>query len=145
MDNELLRSIQLAEYEILKIVVDIFETNGICYYLPGGSVLGAVRHQGFILWDDDIDIMVPREDYDRIGEIFDKQLPDQLVFQNFDRCPDYPYGFSRVMLKGTALVFSGTEHLSFHHGIHIDIQPLDNVPNGRMFNILITSVWQRHC
>ncbi len=137
MDEALLRKIQLAELDMLKIVIDIFESNNIRYYLSGGTVLGAVRHQGFIPWDDDIDIMVPRKDYDKLECIFNRYLPKHLVFQNCGNCTHFPYVFSRVMLRGTALVFQGTEHLYFHHGVHIDIQPLDTVPNGWKFNILM--------
>ena len=137
MDLSTLRKIQLLELKMLKCVVSIFNKYGIKYYLSGGSVLGAIRHKGFIPWDDDLDIMVPRFYYDKLEEIFSKELPEEMIYQNHNNCKEFPYIFSRVIYRNTALVFAGVEHLSFHHGIHIDIQPLDKVPEGKLFKIFI--------
>ena len=137
MEQLPIRDIQHAELKMLKSIVKIFNKYSIKYYLSGGSVLGAVRHQGFIPWDDDVDIMVPRIEYDKLQEIFDKELPDTLLFQNHINCKEFLYVFSRVTLKNSALVYRGVDHLPFHHGLHIDIQPIDKVPEGRKLNILI--------
>ncbi len=133
MNQPTIREIQLELLRMLKIVVEILDKHKIPYYLSGGSVLGAVRHQGFIPRDDDIDIMVYREDYERLGKLFRDNLPNCLTFQSFETCTEFPYVFSRVVLKNSAIVFRGREHLSYHHGIHIDVQPIDRVPPGKRF------------
>lgn len=75
MINEELRNLQLIELGILKVIAPIFEEQHIAYYLSSGTLLGAVRHQGFIPWDDDMDIMIPREDYNRFLKCFADALP----------------------------------------------------------------------
>lgn len=78
-----IREVQLVEYNILKKVVHLLKLNGIEYILAGGTMLGAVRHQGFIPWDDDIDILVPRKDYERLRKIISKtpNCVDDVVFR----------------------------------------------------------------
>ena len=70
-----LREIQLEELDILLKVRDFFEVHGIRYFLCGGTLLGAARHKGFIPWDDDIDIFVPREDFEKLREIVKASRP----------------------------------------------------------------------
>ena len=86
-EGSTLRKAQMRMLEILKIVDSIFSKHHIDYYLDGGTLLGAVRHGGFIPWDDDIDISVRREDFSRIKRVLQKELPDNLVFQ--DRFTDW--------------------------------------------------------
>ena len=64
-NNDTLRQMQLSELKMLKEAIAFFEENDITYYAIGGTLLGAVRHKGFIPWDDDVDLGIPREDYDR--------------------------------------------------------------------------------
>ena len=82
MDNELLRKIQLTQLEIFKQVHQIAHRNNITVYLYAGTLLGAVRHQGFIPWDDDLDIMVLREDYERLMVCLKAELADTYYLQN---------------------------------------------------------------
>ena len=86
-EGSTLRKAQMRMLEILKIVDSIFSKHHIDYYLDGGTLLGAVRHGGFIPWDDDIDISVRREDFSRIKRVLQKELPNNLVFQ--DRFTDW--------------------------------------------------------
>ena len=125
-----LREIQLKELEILEKTVEIFNKYNIRYILLGGSCLGAIRHKGFIPWDDDIDIGIAREDYKRVGEIFENELPLNMFLQIHKAELEYPYNFAKITLKGTALVQDWNKHLKMHHGIYIDLFPLDNVPDN---------------
>lgn len=77
--SELMKRAWAAEQEVLKIIIDICERNDIKYFLFYGSLLGAVRHKGFIPWDDDIDIALLRPDYDRLIEALHRELPDGFV------------------------------------------------------------------
>jgi lipopolysaccharide cholinephosphotransferase len=129
MENEQLRDIQLIELEILKEVVRVCNENGIQYFLDSGTALGAVRHQGFIPWDDDIDIGMTRENYDRFLEIAPKQLSNKYFLQNRRTDKNTPYTFAKVRKNNTIFMEWNKRNLEMHHGIYIDIFPYDNVPD----------------
>ena len=126
VDN--LRALQLAELDILKNVLALFEKHGITYFALGGTMLGAVRHKGFIPWDDDIDIGVPREDYERLTEVF-KELPEHLFFDSVEADPDYLHYFAKVenrrfQIHSKRSVNGETEYA------WVDLFPLDGMPNS---------------
>ena len=128
MDN--LRELQLTELNILKELLPIFEKHSIPYFALGGTMLGAVRHQGFIPWDDDIDIGVPREDYDRLLSL-EEELPAHLHFTSREGDPDYVYYFMRVVderIKLRNRRFEVEEILP----AWVDIFPLDGLPNNEL-------------
>lgn len=127
-DLELLHSLlnKLAE-EVKRICND----NNIRYSLTGGSMLGAIRHKGFIPWDDDMDIAMLREDYDRFIEACKTQIGPEYEIQTIENDENYFYGFAKVLLKDTYLVQYCHENTKQKKGIYIDIFPLDNVPEAR--------------
>lgn len=127
--EEKYRKIQLIELEILNEVDRICRKHGIKYYLCGGTLLGAVRHSGFIPWDDDLDIFFPRKDYIKFAEIVQKELPDTMFYQDWHNEFDYPYNFAKIRMNGTKFCQNEIQHLNMHHGIFIDIFPLDTVPS----------------
>lgn len=88
-----LRQHQLRTLEILKVVDSICKTNNINYWLSSGTLLGAVRHKGFIPWDDDIDIEMLRDDFKKFNEVIPQYLPDNLKLQNHqtDKCYYWPF------------------------------------------------------
>ena len=121
-----LRKIQLLQLEILKEVDRICRENNIKYTLCGGSMLGAVRHKGIIPWDDDIDISMLREDYDRFCRICEKELNgDKFFLKTMETDSEYRLVYGKILLKGTAYVRAGYEHLKCKNGIFIDIFPRD--------------------
>lgn len=126
--NEKLRKLQLCELEILKEFVRICEKFSLRYYLTGGTLLGAVRHQGFIPWDDDIDVAMPREDYDRFAQIAPRELDPQYFYQSPDTDPYYFLSYNKVRKNGTKIYEERFENAGFHKGIFIDIFPLDFCP-----------------
>ena len=128
-EGSTLRKAQMRMLEILKIVDSIFSKHHIDYYLDGGTLLGAVRHGGFIPWDDDIDISVRREDFSRIKRVLQKELPDNLVFQ--DRFTDWnlPVLIAKVRDKNSYYYEEECTNRLKEKGLFIDIIPMEKIPS----------------
>lgn len=129
--KEMLRKVQLRQLEILKEVDRICKKYNIRYTLSGGTLLGAVRHKGFIPWDDDLDIDMMRPDYEKFLKICETDLLDQYFVQNYhtDRyCLNV--SFTKIRENGTIFESEGQRHLKRHKGIGIDIFPIDIVPES---------------
>lgn len=106
----------------------ICRKNDITYSLTGGSMLGAVRHKGFIPWDDDMDIAMLRPEYERFLAVCKSDLRDDFEIQTIETDPEYFYGYGKILLKGTSLVQQGHERTKCKKAIFVDIFPLDTVP-----------------
>lgn len=127
-----LRQAQMVMLRMLKIVDDICQRHGIEYWLDGGTLLGAVRHKGFIPWDDDIDIAMMRDDYDRFVEIVESELSDDLFFQTPENDPGFMNMITPVKIRDLkSLIFEGYENGSepYHQGLFVDIFPYDHLPS----------------
>ena len=122
-----LRELQLAELGILKETLKLLKENNISYFALGGTMLGAVRHHGFIPWDDDIDIGIPREDYERFYQLRD-QIPTHLIFQSYPDDPSYPYSIARIV-DWRILAKSDRTEIAEVTPAWIDVFPLDGLPN----------------
>lgn len=134
MKDKYLRKLQLTELEILKEIDKFCNENNIKYFLIGGTLLGAVRHKGFIPWDDDIDIGMMREDYDRFTELCKAgKFNDKYFFQCFETDKDYYLGFGKVRKNKTTFGEEDIADLKTHKGIFVDIFPYDNVPSKNGF------------
>lgn len=125
-----LRDLQLAEMEILCCFKEICESHNLTYYLTAGSLLGAVRHQGFIPWDDDIDVVMPRKDYQKFSKIAPKALGQSFFFQNYKTDKNFPFYFSKIRKQNTQVEEEIFLDVTMHKGIYIDIFPLDVCPNS---------------
>lgn len=119
--------LQEVEFQLLKTFVEFCEKHNLKYFLVGGSALGAVRHQGFIPWDDDVDVALPREDYDRFIELGKKEFTGDIFLQTYETDPNYPYNFAKLRNSNTTYVEATYCYTQMNHGIWIDIFPLDGV------------------
>ena len=129
MDRETLRKVQQTLLEIAKEIKRVCEENDIRYFLYRGTFLGAVRHQGFIPWDDDMDFAMLREDYDKFCRIAPEKLGEKFVFQNWHTDEKYALPFGKVRKRGTLYVESKCAQLE-ENGLYIDIYPLDFAPEA---------------
>ncbi len=126
-----LSNVQVIIWDIMKYLKQYLEDNKITYYMLGGTLLGAVRHKGFIPWDDDIDIGIPRNEYEDFINNISKKLPKHLELHTYKNNKDHHYYFSRIVdtrhsLKRTGSLVDRNEEL------WIDIFPLDGMPNNFM-------------
>lgn len=121
-----LRELQLIELDILKDIDKICKEHNITYYLGEGSLLGAIRHQGFIPWDDDLDIVMPRADYDRFLSIVNDYLGDKYACLNKDTVPTYYLPFSKIVsLNDYDFINKLDKFDRKYSGPFVDIFPLD--------------------
>ena len=127
MNELLMRDVQLSALEILKYVAEICEKEKIRYALAYGTLLGAVRHKGFIPWDDDIDIIVPRPDYERLLSFFEQNNTGPFVAMNMKTTKDYPYMITRIV--DTRYKLKVKNEKDFGLGTFIDVYVLDGVGN----------------
>jgi len=124
-----IRQIQIVELEILKAFIDCCEKLGLKYFLLGGTMLGAVRHQGFIPWDDDIDVGLYRKDYERFINEAPNLLPNYYFVQSINSEPNILFNFAKLRDSRTTFIEKSYSHTSINHGIYIDLFPLDYYPD----------------
>lgn len=131
-----IRTLQLHLLGMLRRVDEAFRNAGVSYYLIDGSLLGAVRDGGFIPWDDDVDIGVPRADYERLCSSWRSILPDGLEFVSFETDPDYPLHFGKIQDAQTTII--ERPHLYYLGGAYIDVFPIDGAPSSPLAQRLHT-------
>lgn len=122
---------------ILEIYLKICQELGLTYYLANGSVLGAEKYGGFIPWDDDIDVVMPREDYEVFCSKASQYLPPHLFLQNYRTDVKFPLLYTKLRNSNTTFIESNVKHLDINHGIYIDIFPLDGYPDGKVSQFVL--------
>ena len=130
--NSELRKVQLLQLEVLKVVTKICEKYNIKYFLTGGTLLGAIRHQAFIPWDDDLDIGMTRENYDKFIQVAQKELGEQYFLQNWDTEPNFAMPYSKIRINNTQYVEKNSANVDMNKGVYVDIFPYDNKPNSKI-------------
>ena len=142
ISNKDLRKAQLLMLKILKEVHKICEENNIKYFLSDGTLIGAIRHQGFIPWDDDLDIGMLREDYEKFCKIAPQILSENFILQNFQTDKGYGLQFGKVILKNTVWIEKVAKNTNRQwSGIYIDIFTYDNITENKKMQKLINRLY----
>lgn len=123
-DGSLLRQHQLRMLEMLQYIDDLCKSNNINYWLSSGTLLGAVRHGGFIPWDDDLDVEMLRPDYDRLIEILKKQKSSKYIIQTYDTDTKYVIPFAKLRDLHSSVVEENSPEYRYN-GCWVDIFPLE--------------------
>lgn len=130
------------QLEIAIEIDRICREQGFKYSLYGGSVIGAVRHNGFIPWDHDIDICMPRKDYQKFLEYCAKHPSEKFFFSNYFSEPKYPNNWGKMRHEETVFVEKELANLPLHHGVFIDVHPIDNInPLFLKTQVVLASFW----
>lgn len=142
LTNKELRQVQLTQLEMLSEVDRICSKCGIRYNIIAGTLLGAVRHGGYIPWDDDADVAFLREEYEKFRIACETELDrTRFYFQDHRNTPGYRWGYGKLRREGTQFLRVFQEHMPYEQGIFIDIFPMDAVSDSK----LVRS-WQNfHC
>ena len=128
VSNDDLHRLHQVQVDILDEIVRICKKHGLQYFLIGGTLLGAVRHKGFIPWDDDLDIGMLRDDYERFLELCETELDDAYLLDCYKTNPKYSLPFAKIRRKGTVYEEEALSQIEgIPKGIWVDIFPLDNV------------------
>ncbi len=127
--EEQIRQVQKIELQNLEVLKEVCAKLNIRFFAYGGTLIGAVRHKGFIPWDDDLDVAMLREDYVRFVREAPAQLPDNYVLQTPYTAPKTPYPYTKLRLKGTKYIEYGNHRLPIEQGIYVDIYPIDDLPD----------------
>ena len=125
------KQMNAVQLEIFKEFVKICDKYNLKYYMIHGSLLGTLRCNGFFPFDDDIDVAMPRKDYDVLIEKASKELPDPLFIQSHKTEAEYPLAFAKIRNSETSFIQTVLNQLNVNKGIYIDIFPLDNYPESK--------------
>ena len=125
-----------AQMDLLIELDRICKKHNIRYFLIGGTLIGAIRHEGFIPWDDDIDVGMLREDYDRLRKVCDEDLDPAYFLHDWNSDPASPHPFYKLKICGTHYPETLAAKSDMNDSIYIDVFPYDNAPNSRFLRKL---------
>lgn len=138
VENVKQKQLKQCELALLLAFKTVCEQLDLTYYLVEGSLLGAVRHQGFIPWDDDIDVAMPRCDYERFLREAQALLPSYYFVQSLDSEPAFHANFAKLRDSRTTFIESSVRNRPINHGVYIDIFPLDFVPQNHLVRAMVS-------
>lgn len=139
IDTKILRDAQLRMLDILIVIDKICQKHNIKYFLMYGTLLGAVRHKGFIPWDDDCDIAMMREDYKKFCQVIQQELPEKYFFQNTDTDKYYKKRLAKIRDINSLIVeHDESEHEKYNQGLFVDIFVFDYYVDGDLLYKLMT-------
>ena len=128
--EETSKNLKQAEKAILEEIIAVCEKLNLHYYLMGGTLIGAIRHKGFIPWDDDVDIGMPRADYEVFLEKAPELLPKHLFVQSLWSDKEFLQCFAKVRNSNTTFMEKAVAERKMHHGVFVDVFPLDYYPEN---------------
>ena len=131
LTQEQMQLLRQKELELLKIFIEVCDKLQLNYFAVEGTLLGAVRHQGFIPWDDDIDVGMMRQDFEVFVQQAGKLLPEGFFLQTHQTDPEYAQHFAKLRNSDTVFLETTYKNLNINHGIYIDIFPFDVYPDGK--------------
>ena len=129
MKSNDLKRLKIEEKKILDYYVNFCEKNNLKYYLAYGTLLGAIRHNGFIPWDDDIDVHMPPQDYQKFINLFKKDNNNDYFLQTIDTEKYFHATFTKIRKNNSCMVEKEWSYMKIHKGINIDIFPLYPYPD----------------
>ena len=133
ISDEELKQIQSVQQDLIGEVARICKKCNIHFNMVGGTMLGAIRHKGYIPWDDDADIGFLRAEYEKFREACKTELNHEKYYmQDLRDTVGYRWGYGKLRRKGTEFVRMNQEFMPYEQGIFIDLMPFDNVPDGWM-------------
>ena len=136
MNSKTLRKVQLVQLEMAKEVKRVCKELNIDYHLDSGTLLGAVRHKGFIPWDDDLDIGMTRSNYEKFIKQAPSILSNDYFLQTWYSDKEFGLPFAKLRKKGTLYIEEGAQYSSAENGFYIDIIPYNVYPNGFLQKII---------
>jgi lipopolysaccharide cholinephosphotransferase len=125
MEQKILNRLHEEMIRIYKEIARICDKHNLSYFVVGGTLLGAVVHKGYIPWDDDLDIAMPRDSYDRFIEICKTDLDEKFYLHCIDTDEKYWLSFAKVRMNGTVFLEEKRKNVKSHTGIYVDIFPFD--------------------
>lgn len=126
--KQTVKDVQNKILEVMKFIDKVCRDNNITYFIMGGTALGAIRHGGFIPWDDDLDIFMTPIEYEKFKKAFDQLASPDFIIQEWRSIPDN-LEYAKVRMNGTTLIeHSFRDRKDMHHGIYVDIMILHKVP-----------------
>lgn len=135
--QESVRNVQNTILYIMKYIDKVCRDNGIIYYIMGGTALGAVRHGGFIPWDDDLDIFMTPSEYEKFKKIMEDANPSEFIIQEWRTTNEY-LEYAKVRMNGTTFIEEVfADRKDMHHGIYVDIMILHKVPSNKFIQKLV--------
>lgn len=137
MGTQTVRDVQNKILEIMKYIDSLCRANGLVYYIMGGTALGAIRHGGFIPWDDDLDIFMTPEQYEKFKVVFLRDESEKFVLQEWRTAPGY-LEYAKIRMNGTTFIEANfMDRPDMHHGIYVDIMILHKVPENRLIQRMV--------
>lgn len=136
-NQQTVRDVQNKILETMKYIDKLCRKHGVVYYIMGGTALGAIRHGGFIPWDDDLDIFMTPDQYEKFKHVFEQEQSEKFVLQEWRTTPNY-LEYAKIRMNGTTFIEQCfAERKDMHHGIYVDIMILHKVPDRRWIQKLV--------
>lgn len=136
--------LKIRETEILRAFVDFCKENNLRYFMFAGSLLGTVRHKGFIPWDDDVDVCMPRDDYERLKNMDKNSMGPKYFIQSYVSDPEFSLPYMKIRDNNSIFLENSAYKTNINHGIFLDIFPLNGIPDSKFKRFFYNSKIYRY-